>query len=435
MSFFRKELLYVCVIVISNIEVGWTLTFSSPALPLMKKEFPSLSSFEIAAFPAIPSLAAILGTYWGGFLLKRFTRKITLLTNAVSGSIFWFLILQMNERHFWITLIVRFFSGIVIGSATTVGGCYALELAPPEQIGFYGVFNSVMISFGHCTFNLIGAAHSWRVNVYCAGSLFIVQFVCALFIPDSPVDISKRAHKNKEEKKDDFYKEKQRSLFQLCYVKPLIIGICLAVFQQLAGVNALVSNMSPLLDQSGLKIDSAYQAAITTSAEVFAGFISTAIMDKVGRRIIWMISGAGACFFIVLFSTNLITNWSEILPVVSIFLYMFLFGGGFAPIPWIIVPEMFDDDVRSTANSICVSVNWLFASIVTFCFPFMEVSMHMYGALYFFAACCFCAVIFGFVFIPKDPRIYWQSANEIEKENENAEEDYVNDEVANITEI
>lgn len=435
MVFFRKELLYVCIIVIGNIEVGWTLTFSSPALPLIKHEFPRLSSFELAAFPAIPSLAAILGTYWGGFLLRRSTRKITLLVNAISSSIFWFMTLTMNEKYFWTTLIIRFFSGIVIGSATTVGGCYTLELAPPDQIGFYGVFNSVMISFGHCTFNLIGAAHSWRVNVYAAAGFSLFQFACGFFLPDSPVDIARRAHKKPKENEEQITKteRKQRSLLQRCYIKPMMIGILLAVFQQLAGVNALVSNMSPLLKKSGLNIDSAYQAAITTSAEVFAGFISTAIMDKVGRRLIWIISGSGACLFMILFSTNLITEWSTILPVIAIFLYMFLFGGGFAPIPWIIVPEMFDDDVRSTANSICVSLNWLFASVVTFCFPYMEKSMHMYGALYFFAACCFCAVIFGYIFIPADPKIFRQSDSSVNQEKELEEED--SKEVSAITEL
>lgn len=88
MKFFRKELLYAIVIVIGNITVGWTLTLSSPALPLIKEEFPGLSNFELAAFPAAPSLAAIIGTYWGGFLLEKFTRKITLLTNALTSNLY-----------------------------------------------------------------------------------------------------------------------------------------------------------------------------------------------------------------------------------------------------------------------------------------------------------------------------------------------------------
>lgn len=420
MKFFRKELLYVCVIVIGNINVGWTLTFSSPALPLIKKEFPGLSSFELAAFPAIPSLAAIIGTYWGGFLLRKFSRKITFLVNALSRSIFWFLTLTMNKKYFWLALVIRFFNGVVMGSNTTVGGCYTLELAPVDQMGFYGVFNSVMISFGHCTFNLIGAAHKWRLNVYISGGLLLFQFISGLFIPDSPVDIERRSHKKEEEEIEN--KHHRRSLFQLCYLKPMIIGVSLHIFQQFAGVNALISNMSSILKQSGLDIDSAYQATIATIAEFFAGLISTFIMDKLGRRIIWMISSAGCCLFMSLFSTNLITNWSSVLPVVSIFLYMFVFGGGLAPIPWIIVPEMFDDDVRSTANSICVSLNWLSASVVTFCFPYMQKSMKMYGSLYFFAACSLCAFIFGIIFIPNDPTIYRQNNSSNENTDKNEED-------------
>lgn len=209
-----------------------------------------------------------------------------------------------------------------------------------------------------------------------------------------------------------------------------MIGIALAVFQQFAGINALISNMSPLLSSGGLDFDSAYQAAITTFAEVIAGLTSTFVMDKIGRKMIWIISGSGAFVFLLIFSTNMITNWSSLLPVFTIFGFMLSFGCGFAPVPWIIVPEMFDDAVRGNAQSICVSANWLATCIVTFCFPYMERSMTTYGALYFFDACCLSAVIFGIFFIPANPQIYRQAedpslSSRHEEEDQNPEENRI----------
>ena len=90
-----------------------------------------------------------------------------------------------------------------MGSSTTVGGCYTLELSPTDQIEFYGVFDSIMISFGHCTFNLIGSIHKRRINVYFAICLSLFQFISGLLISDSPVDYALKSCMKSNEKKEE----------------------------------------------------------------------------------------------------------------------------------------------------------------------------------------------------------------------------------------
>ncbi|OHT01142.1 major facilitator superfamily transporter [Tritrichomonas foetus] len=429
-GFFRKELLYLCSIIIGSMEIGWVITFVSPSLPLIKEEFPGLTSFETSAFQAIPALTAIVGTYWANYLMLKLSRKFALIINSCCGTVFWLLLLTMSKKFFWISLIIRALQGIVMGAYSTIDPVYVAEIAPPERIGFYGIINSMCISFGHCSFNLVGAIHSWRANVYFGAGFCALQAFTCLFVPHSPIDLAhKKNPKNTDENlhmmsvEDDYnedsnkdidpesYKStvniKKRSLFQKFYLKPMIIGLGLVILQQFAGVNAMVANMSSLLNAAGLDaIDSSIQASIATCAEFFSGFLSAFIMDKFGRRNIFIFSCCGACLSMIIFSLNTKLSLSPIIPVIILFCYMFSFGIGLANIPWIIVPEMFDDDVRSTANSICCSINWLSASIVTFCYPFMAKTLTDFGSLLFFAAMCLISLLFGIFLVPNDPQKY-----------------------------
>lgn len=426
-NFCRKELLYALVIIIGSMEVGWCITFVSPALPLIKEEFQGITTFESSAFQAIPALTAIAGTYWANFLMVKFSRKACLIVNAFCGAVFWLLLLTMSRKYFWASIVIRGLSGVVIGTYSTIDAVYVSELAPPELIGFFGVVNSMMISFGHCSFNLIGAAHSWRFNVYFGAGFCLLQGILTFLLPHSPVDLKNKADLTipiaNELEEINPTMRKKRSLFQKCYLAPMCIGLTLVVIQQFAGINAMVANMSPLLHAAGLSLDSNIQAGIATSAEFIAGFISAFIMDKFGRKKIWVFSCSGALTCMVIFAVNNKFNWSPIIPVIVLFLYMLFFGLGLAGIPWIIVPEMFDDDVRSIASSICTSLNWLGASIVTFCYPFMVESMTQFGSLLLFASICCFGLIFGIFFVPEDPQKYRQKDESYESDSKKEEQE------------
>ena len=108
-------------------------------------------------------------------------------------------------------------------------------------------------------------------------------------------------------------------------------------------------------------------------------------------------------------------KWSNVLPFICIFVYNFAFGLGFAPFPWFIVLEYFDQDVRETGNTICVVSNWIFAFIVVMVFPEMKESMTMFGAMLFFSIICLFAVFFGLFFI-KEPEKE-NSENDLSSEN------------------
>ncbi|KAK8898433.1 glucose import [Tritrichomonas musculus] len=118
------------------------------------------------------------------------------------------------------------------------------------------------------------------------------------------------------------------------------------------------------------------------------------IIDKIGRRITMIASCSMIAIFLLIFALDVKYNWSNVLPLICIFLYQLGFGLGMGPIPWFIIPEYFNDDVRSTATMIVVASNWIFSFIIIFVWPYMNDGLGMFGSLIFFLCISICAIIF-----------------------------------------
>lgn len=96
-----------------------------------------------------------------------------------------------------------------------------------------------------------------------------------------------------------------------------------------------------IMSSARLDIDPNYQAGIATLSQLIATFIASVIIDKLGWRNIWCISSA----------LNEKFKWSNVLPLIMIFMYQLGFGLGFGPIAWFLVPEYFNDDSCSIATN------------------------------------------------------------------------------------
>lgn len=127
------------------------------------------------------------------------------------------------------------------------------------------------------------------------------------------------------------------------------------------------------------------------------------LVDKLGRKIVWMISTMIETIFLLIFVLNTKYKWSNILPLVSIFLYKFGFGLGLGPIPWYIVPEYFDYDVRALDNEIVSAVNWAFAFIIIFTWPLIKENLGMFGSFLFFIGITFISFLFV-LFVVTEPK-------------------------------
>lgn len=394
----RKELLYALVICLGPFNHGNIAIYPSPTAGEIRaihhlKE----NALEWSFYNGVVSLTAIVGPFLTEFLLRLYknSRKKTIFTLAVASSIFWLFNL-ITKVSIWAGIAARALLGFTLGGFSALSPVFLVEIAPKGESGFYGTMNMFSLVLATCIINFLGPHLNYlQLSIY-ASCIPLIQSILIWFIPDT-----------KKNDDDDGNLEKQETnkinLCQKKYAKGLLIGLLMMFFQQMCGVNAIITNLVDLMKSSGLNFDPCYQAGIAQLSQLFAIFIGGTLVDKLGRKIVWMISTMIVTIFLLLFALNTKFEWSNILPLVSIFVYKFGFGLGLGPIPWYIVPEYFDYNVRALANEIVSAVNWAFAFIIIFTWPLMKESLGMFGSFLLFMVITFISFLFG-LFVVTEPK-------------------------------
>lgn len=324
------------------------------------------------------------------------SRRTTVFAVAVAGCIFWFLNL-LTKVNIWVGIIIRAFLGIVMGAFSSIAPMYLVEIAPEGTSGFFGSLNQIGIVMGIVFYDFIGPSLTYLELDYVGGAICALLAILVWFISESPAILTAQAQKDNEKDDEDIPEDPLCKGKNLCGV---CTGVALMFFQQFCGINAILTNLAELMNSSGLDIDGNYQAGIASSAQLIAVFVGGILMDKLGRRMIWVMSTGIIIVFLLIFALNVKYNWSNVLPLVCIFLYQLGFGLGMGPIPWFLIPEYFDyPKTRALATTISSASNWVFAFAVIFIWPQMQAGMGMFGGLIFFMCVTVGSFLFGLYFV------------------------------------
>lgn len=389
MVLLSKELVYALIICFGPFTFGHIVAYPSPtAQEIRKVHGLADNALEWSFYNGASSLTAIAGPFLSEFLLRFFknSRKKTCFALSVAATVLWVSNL-VTKFSIWAGIGSRALIGFVLGAFSSISPMFLVEIAPKGASGFYGSLNQLSLVFSSIILNCLGPHLDYlQLSIYCA-CFPLVQSGLIWFVPETAPTFEKKADSDVEVPKE--------SLFQKKYVPGLMIGILMMVFQQFCGINAVVTNLADLMNKSGLALDPCYQAGIAQSAQCFAVLVGGILVDKLGRKIVWMISSLIVTIFLLIFALNSKYNWSTILPLVSIFLYEFGFGIGFGPIPWFIIPEYFSYEVRALATEIVTAVNWTCAFLIIFLWPLMEKHIGMFGSFLIFMFIAFGAFLYG----------------------------------------
>lgn len=388
------SLLYAFVICLGSMINGDVGVYTSPTGKKIREiHHLSDTDFKWSFYGSIAFLAAAVGPFATKFLLHIFKgkRRNTMFVITVFALCSWLLncVTKINIYGGW---VARALLGVSIGMYSSICAMYLVELSPDGYSGFYGSLNQIAIFFAQAFFSFLGPFIDYMGFNYFSACVCLVLAVAIWFIPESPV-ASKSS--NSEEKP-------KISIFQKKYIKSIIIGICFMFLQQFSGINGIVANLADIFRNAGLDLDPNYQSGISILSLFIASFVGSALVDKLGRRFVWVLSSSLSFVGCFIMALNEKFGWSTILPLICIFVYNFGFGLGLGPIPWFVVLELFDPDVREVGNTICVVFNWIFAFVIVMSFPEMKDSMTMFGVMLFFSAVCILAIFFG-LFLIKEP--------------------------------
>ena len=393
-----KEILYALVIMLGPITFGTIMVYPSPtAVAIQKEHGLTSSSLEWSFYNSVSSLFAIGGPFVTTGILKmvKGSRRKTVFIIAVVGTIFWYLNC-LTKVHIWAGIVIRAVLGLVMGAYSSIGPMYLVEVAKEGYSGFFGSLNQIGIVLGMVFYDFIAPSLNYMALNYIGGAITALQAILVWFIPETG---NKKDYTSNSEQEAKGAEKNKESLCQKKYIGGIAIGVVMMVVQQFCGINAILTNLAELMNASGLAIDGNYQAGIASSAQLIAVFIGGLLVDKLGRKVCWMLSNIIAAVFLLIFALNTKYNWSNVLPLVCIFLYQLGFGLGLGPIPWFLIPEYFSDAVRPIATTIVSASNWIFAFCIIFLWPVMRDGMGMFGSLIFFLCFPVFGVFFGFFFV------------------------------------
>ena len=390
MPFFDKQLKYVLVLCAAASSVGLVLAYYSPASSTLISYF-GFNSFQTSAFNAIPSIFAIIGSPCVDFLVRKYGRKIPTII-IQSGVVFgWILIIATMKSYFWLSFIGRVVCGVSIGGLSALIPVYISELAPEDSKSSYGVLCQLSASFGTLLSYIFGYTNHWRWIAVLSLIPCAVFFIFIWFCPESPV-----VDQIKSQQPDP----NNASLFQMKYIKPIITAALCVVFQQFSGINALLTNLTPIFNESHISLAPTTATVIVGLAQVIATTASSPIVAKFGNKICWIASTLGQAFFLLLLWANEQFNISPILPVLCLFLDVLMFGIGLGPIPWFVVVLLFPPHLCAFASSLTQGLNYLLCSIMIFTFNPMSDSMGIGWVYFFYSIIMVLATIYGFFLLP-----------------------------------
>jgi facilitated trehalose transporter len=259
-------------------------------------------------------------------------------------------------------------AGICIGVASLAFPVYLGETIHPSIRGTLGLFPTVFGNGGLVFCFILGAFLDWS-NLAIAGAIIPVPFVLLMFIiPETPhwyiskgreekaveslewlrrsgADISAEIQEINRSFSQTLRRASTNAFKRLTFadnLKPLIISIVLMFFQQFSGINAVIFYAIQIFKNSGSSIDDNLSAIIIGLVNLAATLLSTALVDRVGRKILIYVSNlimiiTLACYGTYLYYQNTNSDLGNVgwLPLACLMIYVVGFSLGMGPLPWL----------------------------------------------------------------------------------------------------
>lgn len=395
------------------------------------------AGFEVSSM----LLGCAVGAFFAGTLADKFGRKIILIISAVLFIISaWGSGIATGSLEF---IIYRVLGGLAVGAASVMCPAYISEVALAKYRGKLSSVQQVAIITGltaafvsnYFLAKFAGSSLSefwlgyetWRWMFWMELIPATIFFLALLLIPESPRFLvasgqiekartvliklygTDEGNNKLTEIKATLATDHKPRLSDVIdkvsgSVRPIVwIGIGLAVLQQFVGINVVFYYGAVLWQAAGFSESDALLINVVSGAvSIAACFITFFIVDKIGRKPLLWVGSLGMAITLSLVAVafygapldekgNLILS-SEMgtLALVAANLYVIFFNVSWGPVMWIMLGEMFPNQIRGSALAIAGLAQWVANFLITFTFPYLLASAlglpGAYGIYAFFSA-------------------------------------------------
>jgi SP family sugar:H+ symporter-like MFS transporter len=384
----------------------------------------------------------LIGCFIGAFLAGRLAdllgrRKVMMLAALLFlvGAL-----VQGFSHEQWLFVLARLGGGMAVGAASVLSPAYISEVAPANIRGRMTTVQQIMIitgltaafvvnyylagAAGGSTGSFWGGIAAWRWMYLMQAVPAAVFLVALVFIPESPrylvargrIDEARRvlvslfgsaaADIKLAEIRASFSDDHRPRLSDIRDparggIRPIVwAGLLLAVFQQLVGINVIFYYGATLWQLAGFTEDQSLQINIVSGAvSIAACFVTIALVDRIGRKPLLLVGSAGmtVTLFTLVYafangtvdaSGNLqLTSELGTVALIAANLYVIFFNVSWGPIMWVMLGEMFPNQIRGSALAVCGFAQWFANYLVAQSFPVMATGLGLAVSYTFYGVC------------------------------------------------
>lgn len=382
-------------------------------------------------------IGCVFGAFFAGTLADAMGRRNVMRLAALlflGGAL-----VQGFAHDHTIFVIARIIGGVAVGAASVLSPAYISEVAPANIRGRMTTVQQIMIisgltaafvvnyylaqaagsSLGH-----LGGIEAWRWMYLMQAIPAAVFLVALFFIPESPRYLVAK-QRNPEalkvltslfgategglklaEIQASFSTDHRPRLADIFApggflgIRAIVwAGLLLAVFQQLVGINVIFYYGATLWQLAGFTENDALLINIVSGAvSIAACFITIAVIDRIGRKPLLLIGSAGMAvtLFVMVYAFSqgtldpagklVLTPQMGMVAVIAANLYVIFFNVSWGPVMWVMLGEMFPNQIRGSALAVCGFAQWGANYVIAQTFPSMA-KWSLTGAYTFYGVC------------------------------------------------
>ncbi|KAM3959837.1 facilitated trehalose transporter Tret1-like [Aphomia sociella] len=425
---------------IANIAIastGYSMGWTSPVNGKLQNTTTSpigepITSDEEAWIGSLLNIGAIIGPFLGGLASSKIGRKWGLISSSIPLFIGWILIAVATNVSF--IYAGRIFWGIAVGMLFTISPMYCAEIATDDVRGALGSFLQVFITIGFLLIYGIGPFISYSAIAY-VGVAFVAVFdICFFFMPESPIYhltkndsesatkclaiIRGKSEAGVQAEIDKMSRDVKAAMDKTATIadvfrggnfKAFYISCALVFFQQFSGINVVLFYMTNIFNAAGSNLDPAIATIIIGAVQLGASCITPFVVDRLGRRILLLISSCGTAiglallgmYFLLAENESPIADSIGFLPILSLVLFILTYCWGLGPLPWAVMGELMPMEVKAIASPIATAFCWTLSFVVTRYFSTITDALGMHIAFWIFGVCCIISFFFTLFVVPE----------------------------------
>ncbi len=356
----------------------------------------SLTPGQLGLTVSIAVVGAVVGALSAGSFGQRVGSREALRLMAVL-----YLISAVGCAFAWnwpSLLFFRILGGLGIGGSSVLGPVYIAEMAPAKVrgrlVGLFqiniviGILLAYASNYAVAALNLGAAEWRWQLGIPALpAAIFLVllfgiprssrwlvtrnrmeearQILEALGSPDSEAELQEIRAAIREEDANA-----SAPVFTRKLRLPIFLAISIGMFNQLAGINAILYYLNDIFKAGGFsKISGDGQAVAIGAMNLAATLLGMSLIDKLGRKTLMLIGSIGTALALSGVAAIFYTRQHREYLVWLLVGYIFFFAISQGAVIWVYISEVFPNRVRSKGQSLGSGAHWIMNALISAVFP------------------------------------------------------------------